>query len=217
MLKPEVYCCNFILMILISDLQYFPSVIFYKISYNFSNIFFDQYELYQKMSFRNRCIIAGANGIIRLSVPLLQGRNQKNIMKDVKIAAGKWQLQHFKSIESCYNKSPWFIFYKDELQQLYSKSYIFLLDWNLACFEWSVKKLNLPAEVSLTDNFRKSYDDGITDLRNTILPRTYKEFPAIRYSQVFEQKLGFAPNLSILDLLFCEGKRAAEFLSLESN
>lgn len=198
----------------LSEIQYFPSVIFYKNSYRCSNIIFDQYEAYQKMSFRNRCIIAGANGAIHLSVPLENGRNQKKMMKDVRISdAGKWQHDHWKSIVSCYNKSPWFEFYKDELHPLYEKRFEFLIDWDLTCFEWSIQKLGLPVELSLTEKLTLLPADDVLDFRNQILPKNYKDFPAIPYHQVFDSRIGFIPNLSILDLLFCEGKRAGEMLS----
>lgn len=201
-------------MILITEFQYFPAVILYSTSYKFSNIAFEQYEYYQKMSFRNRCIIAGANGTIHLTVPLEFGRNQKTIMKDVKISNSEaWQKQHWKSIESSYNRSPWFEFYKDELYALYQKPFSFLADWNLACFEWSVQKLKLPVTISLTDKFDKNYPPPeFIDFRNKLLPKNYKDFEAIKYQQVFEERIGFLPNLSILDLLFCEGKNAASFL-----
>ena len=100
-------------MKLIIESQSFYPVIFYKNSSQFSYILFDQYESYQKMSFRNRFMIAGANGIISLTVPLENGREQKRLMKDVRISnAHSWQKQHWKTIESCYNKSPWFEFYR---------------------------------------------------------------------------------------------------------
>src|SRR6266851_5872781 len=119
-------------MNLIIDLQYFPSIILYKISNKCSNIIFEQYEFYQKMSFRNRCQIAGSQGPVNLSIPLAQGRDQKTLMKDVKIAAAyRWQDQHWKSILACYSRSPWFDFYRDELGGLYRKPFVFLLDWNL--------------------------------------------------------------------------------------
>ena len=197
----------------LSEYQYFPSVIFYKYSYKYSNIIFEQYETYQKMSFRNRCIIAGANGLIHLSVPLKEGRNQKGIMKDMRISnSQKWQSGHWKSIVSCYNKSPWFEFYKDELHPLYEKHFDFLLDWDLACFEWSTQKLGLNVKVSATESLVPVYGGEVADFRNRILPKNYTGFEAAPYQQVFESKTGFMPNLSILDLLFCEGKRAGDIL-----
>jgi WbqC-like protein len=198
----------------LTEFQYFPSIIFYKNLYACTNIIFEQYECYQKMSFRNRCLIAGANGVIHLSIPLEDGRSQKKLMKDVRIdSAGKWQNDHWKSIVSCYNKSPWFEFYKDELRQLYEKRFDFLQDWDLACFTWSIQKLGLHAQVSVTKEFIPLYGDSMIDFRNKILPKNYRDFEPLIYHQVFESKTGFMPNLSILDLLFCEGKRAGEILS----
>jgi hypothetical protein len=201
-------------VILITEYQYFPSVILYDASNSITNILFEQYEYYRKMSFRNRCVIAGANGIINLTVPLEFGRNQKTIMKDVKISNSEaWQKQHWKSIESSYNRAPWFEFYKDELHSLYQKSFSFLADWDLACFEWSIQKLNLPIKILLTDKFDKEYNAvEYLDFRNKLLPRNYTDFKAVKYLQVFQEKIGFLPNLSILDILFCEGKNAAALL-----
>ncbi|MBS1975274.1 MAG: WbqC family protein, partial [Bacteroidetes bacterium] len=169
-------------------------------------------ESYQKMSFRNRCSIAGANGPIDLSIPLQHGRNQKALVKDVRIAPSKWQARHLKSIESGYNRSPWFEFYKEELYHLYAVPCTFLVDWNLACFEWSIKKLGLQISFSLTESYQEVYDEDFVDFRNKILPKNVRAFPALPYRQVFERKLGFVPNLSVLDLLFCEGKNAAVLL-----
>jgi hypothetical protein len=205
-------------MKLIIESQSFYPVIFYKNSSQFSYILFDQYESYQKMSFRNRFMIAGANGIISLTVPLENGREQKRLMKDVKISnVQSWQKQHWKTIESCYNKSPWFEFYQHELHALYSTPFSFLLDWNLACFEWSISKLNMLVSYGLTDSFVKKYDADFDDWRNKILPKNYADFNAIKYRQVFEERTGFLPNLSVLDLLFCEGKNAKDLLLTDSH
>ncbi|HMH24553.1 MAG TPA: WbqC family protein [Puia sp.] len=229
-------------MNLITDFQYFPTNTLFKNLNKISNIVFEQYEYYQKMSFRNRCQIAGADGIIRLSIPLEHGRDQKTIMKDVRIAARQdWQGQHWKTIVSCYNRSPWFEFYQDELLKLYRRPFTFLMDWDLACFEWSVRTLGLSVKISLTDAFQKDYDEkDWLDLRGAIRPVTIGMLkaphepgsgsadhvshvpgpgivpspapaPPIKYRQVFEERTGFLPNLSILDLLFCEGKNARSF------
>src|SRR6201999_1060492 len=123
---------------------YFPAIIFYKISYDSSNIVFEQCESYQKMSFRNRCQIAGAQGVVDLSIPLAGGRDQKRLMKEVRGSADRgWQDQHWKTIVSCYNRSPWFEYYRDGLEGLYRQRVEFLLDWNLRCFEWSLRILGM--------------------------------------------------------------------------
>ncbi|MHA4807720.1 WbqC family protein [Flavitalea flava] len=202
-------------MNLIIDLQYFPSIILYKGLNKFSNLVFEQYEHHQKMSFRNRCQVAGAEGLINLSIPLVQGRDQRTLIRDVKIAGSlPWQGQHWKTIVSCYNRSPWFEYYRDELEELYRKPFTFLVDWNIACWEWSLKSLRMPLPFSLTDTWQENFDpENWTDLRGKILPKNRIGWnSSIRYRQVFEERIGFLPNLSILDLLFCEGKRAPIFL-----
>jgi hypothetical protein len=168
------------------------------------------------MSFRNRCQIAGGEGVINLNVPLEKGRDQKTRMRDVRIAGTQpWQAQHWKTILSCYSRSPWFEFYRDELEGLYKTRLDFLVDWNLACFEWSLKQLRLTAEVSLTDRYQPVYtpEEGV-DWRGKFLPknRVADSAAPIRYRQVFEERTGFLPGLSILDLLFCEGKEAIRYI-----
>ena len=199
-------------MTLLIDLQYFPSIILYKSLCESSNIVFEQYETYQKMSFRNRCQIAGAEGLINLSVPLVKGRDQKTLIREVRISDRQpWQAQHWKTIVSCYSRSPWFEFYRHELEALYRRRFDFLLDWNLSCFEWSLRVLGLSIPVSLTERYEKEFvDENVTDWRGKILPKNQEEGP--KYRQVFEERIGFIPNLSVLDLLFCEGKEAIRYI-----
>jgi hypothetical protein len=207
-------------MKLLTEFQYFPSVILYNNLYKFSDIVFEQYEYYQKMSFRNRCRIAGAGGTIDLSIPLEKGRDQKTPIRDVRISGSRpWQSEHWKTILSCYSRSPWLEFYRDELEQLYRRPVAFLVDWNLACFEWSVRTLGLSLEISFTDAFRKEYPGPAwVDRRGRLLPSkditsTGEEPVLPKYRQVFEERTGFLPGLSILDLLFCEGPNAGRLLS----
>jgi WbqC-like protein family len=209
-------------MNLIVDSQYFPSIILYKISYNFSNIIFEQCESYQKMSFRNRCQISGAQGVIDLSIPLVGGRDQKGLMRDVRIDPRRtWQDQHWKTIVSCYNRSPWFDYYRDGLEKLFRKPADFLTDWNLSCFEWTLQTLGWSPTVGLTTEYRREYllEEGV-DWRGKLMPRDREKWETgllkgtatSRYNQVFEDRMGFIPNLSILDLLFCEGKEAIRYI-----
>ena len=214
-------------MNLIVECQYFPSIIFYKISYSFTDIVFEQCETYQKMSFRNRCQIAGALGVLDLSIPLAGGRDQKGLIRDVRIAGDRnWQEQHWRTITSCYNRSPWFEYYRDGLEALFGKPVNFLVDWNLSCFEWTLRALGLNRMVGITEEYRTAYasEEG-ADWRGKLLPRDREKWGvaaagaampawpvAPRYHQVFEDRVGFIPNLSILDLLFCEGKEAIRYI-----
>jgi hypothetical protein len=204
-------------MNLVIDIQYFPSIYLYKNLSQFSDIIFDQYEAYQKMGFRNRCQLAGAEGVVNLSVPLEKGRGQRTLVRDVRTSDRQpWQAQHWKTIVSCYNRSPWFDFYRDDLEQLYRRRFDFLLDWDLACFDWSVRVLGLAIRVGLTEGWERDYlPSAAVDWRGRLRPKNRggaaeagAAHRPVRYRQVFEEKTGFIPNLSILDLLFCEGKNA---------
>jgi hypothetical protein len=204
-------------MVLLIESQYFSPSICYKKSIEFLHVEFDVYEHHQKMTFRNRCVVAGGNGPILLTVPLEEGRNQRRPFKDVRIAnKDNWQGQHRKTLESCYNRSPWFEFYKFELEQLYQKKFEYLLDWNMACWHWAIQKLGVGVTTDLTKNYQEKVDETrYLDWRNRLLPKSIlTDFPtAVQYQQVFEDRLGFVPHLSILDLLFCEGTRSLEILS----
>lgn len=188
------------------------------------------------MSFRNRCQVAGPQGVVDLSIPLVSGREQKTLVKEVRISNRlPWAAQHWKTIMSCYSRSPWFDHYREELEGLYRRRFDYLLDWNLACFDWSVRMLGLSIPVRLTEGWVREYLPGeVMDWRGKLRPRDRESGwscggpdaggmdvregvegmggEAIRYRQVFEERTGFIPNLSILDLLFCEGKNARGYL-----
>jgi hypothetical protein len=194
-------------------LQYFPPVTFLTTLYKESYVYLDIYEIYRKMSFRNRCIIAGAQGIISLSVPLQDGRNQNLPMNEVLISDKEnWQSRHFKSIQSAYNRSPFFDYYQDEFSGIYQRPFRRLVDWNLHCLNWLKEKMDWPAEIGFTETAVPYRAEGFEDRRNIVLPKNYSQWNPVKYRQVFEERTGFFPNLSILDLLFNVGKEAGELL-----
>ena len=200
---------------LIIDIQYFGTVSYIKTLFQFSNIEIDQYESYQKMSFRNRCLVAGSNGLINLSVPLEKGRDRQHLIKDTRISySHRWQAEHLRTIESCYSRAPFFEFYSDGVGQLLGQKQEFLLDLNLSILDWLKKVLKLPGEISLTESYRREYPKEIIDLRNHFLPKNFQDQLSPRYTQVFEDRIGFQPNLSILDLLFCMGPTAWDILNV---
>lgn len=201
---------------LLIESQYFPRLSYYKALINRDILLIERYEHYQKLSFRNRCYIAGPNGTILLSVPLARGKNQRTVMKDVKISnEEKWQGQHWKTLVSAYRRSPWFEYHEESLGKLYEQPANFLLDWNMACFEWANDVIGLSHPVAFTDEYEKEYNpaSGITDLRDTMDPSsTVSPDNTPIYTQVFQERTGFIPDLSILDLIFCEGRRSLELL-----
>lgn len=197
-------------MQLVADLQYFSPLIYYSDVDSLSNCILEQYEYFRKMSFRNRCTLSGANGPIQLTVPLSGGRDQKALMKEIRIDNREaWQPRHWKTIESCYNKSPFLDHYRDELYTLYTRTFVFLVDWNLACLNWICDKMSIATQISLSQQYVKDYDpQEFIDHRNLYLPATMSRLPAPEpYEQVFADRFGFIPHLSVLDKLLCDGPR----------
>lgn len=198
----------------IIESQYFGQVNWYKLLFSFSNIEIAQYEAYPKTSFRNRTIIAGSNGLIILSVPLQNGRTQKNQTKDVKISYDQdWQEQHWRSIVSCYGKSPFFEYYQDSLKTLFQKRQEYLLDLNLTTQEWVLKQLKskfIPTFSLAQETVIKQTE---LDSRDQFKPNAFQTVQnPVKYPQVFEDRIGFQPNLSILDLLSCMGPASKTLL-----
>lgn len=198
-------------MTLLADLDYFPPIIFYLTLRDSEYCIFDQYEPYRKMTFLNRCVIPGANGAINLSIPVTGGRNQRTPFAEVRIMNREpWQPRHWKTIESVYNKSPWFDHYRDELGALYHKKEEWLVDWNRRCFEWITAKMSIstPWELSVRA-VQKEEIKEVNDWRHKLRPSTISaEFPdTVRYPQVFADRTGFLPHMSALDYLFCVGNR----------
>jgi WbqC-like protein family len=201
-------------MILIIDNHYFADLFLFKSLIKSSDIRLEQYESWQKTGFRNRCRIAGANGVMLLSVPLVGGRNQKRLMKEVRIDhSGRWRKEHWRSIESAYRRSPFFEFYETELQELYTLEFEFLQDWNRVCLVWAMEKLGSSAPIGFTERYVESYDNSkYLDIREMRGKRVETGKTTRTYHQVFEDRHGFLPGLSILDLLFCEGPGAVKVL-----
>lgn len=200
---------------LIIENQYFPVVNWCKYSFQKKYIILHASETYQKMSFRNRAVICGSNGLINLSVPIENGRNQKTAFKDIKIAyRDNWSSNHWRSIVSCYSKSPFFDYYSHGLQEILQQKHIYLFDLNLQALEWLKKVLRFPAEIIVVKEEKMAgHQNFAEDATNTWLPKNFQQDGnLIRYAQVFEDRIGFQPNVSILDLLFNMGPAAGKLL-----
>jgi hypothetical protein len=192
---------------MVVESQYFPCVNYMSVLSKNEQCYIEQWETFRKMSFRNRCIIVGSNDLINLTIPVIGGRNNKQLMKDVRISYSEnWQLQHWKSITSSYAKAPFYEYYNIYVEQLIKKQHSFLLDKNMDILLWLKKVMKLPLEIDLTGAYIDSVETKPKDYRNKWLPNNYSENETgIRYNQVFEEKLGFRNNVSFLDYLFCEG------------
>ncbi|HZJ80447.1 MAG TPA: WbqC family protein [Dysgonamonadaceae bacterium] len=173
---------------------------------------------YQKQTYRNRCIIAAANGSLPLSIPVDKPKGVKLKMRDIKIADhGNWQHFHWNAIISAYNSSPFFEYYRDDFYHFYEKTTTYLFDFNEELRSLICTLLDIETPVSYTTKFVQEVDKKTADLRESIHPKrdwrnTDKEFVARPYYQVFTEKRPFIENLSIIDLLFNMGNESRLFL-----
>ncbi len=199
--------------ILLTDLQLFGNVSYYSNLVKYKKLKMEQYEHFKKGSYSNRYYIAGANGVQLLTIPLVHKNRNRTPLKDLKIAnEDPWQKQHWRSLVSAYRKSPWFDYFEVDLNIIYNKKYKFLFDWNLDTFGLIQKWLKMNWEITWTTDYKKEYiNTKIVDGRHQFKPSKSSECQ-IRYPQVFEEKNGFFSNLSVLDLLFCEGNNAKRIL-----
>jgi len=196
--------------------QYFPPISVLRELVNHKEIGFALDDKYRKMSFRNRCLVTGANGIISLSIPIKGGREVNQLMRDVEIDnMQEWQTQHWRTIRSIYARSPWFEYYAPQLEMYYVKKYEFLYQWNFDLLSWVIKVLKLDIKIKQIElgNILDS-DKNMTD---KVLPKNYsQQFEKFvpKYQQVFQEKTGFIKNMSILDLIFCEGANGVNYLNI---
>jgi hypothetical protein len=197
--------------IVLLECENFPCIAWYQLFLKYENIQIEQFEYFVRKSFRNRTVIAGPNGLVTLSIPLKGGRNQKNSMKDIEVSYDEnWQAVHWKTIESCYRRSPYFEYYAEEIKMLFEKKHRFLMDYNLKCLQLVNQLLQVKKEFVLTEKYEKIPLANCIDARNIFEENRSFELP--NYMQVFQDRIGFKSNLSILDMLFCEGKPLIENL-----
>jgi hypothetical protein len=200
---------------LLIEYQYFPPITVIKTSISLTHIGISSYDSFVKMSFRNRCIIPTANGLCNLSVPLVGGRENGLPIKDVRIDNSvKWQLRHWRTISSAYGRSPWFEFYAETLERYFLRRFTFLADWDIELLHWVFTCLGSQVTIEILDKEPENMvPESVIDYRNKIFPKNFQSVAGIpAYTQVFQEKIGFQPNMSIIDLIFCEGKNAGRCL-----
>ncbi|MDQ3110496.1 MAG: WbqC family protein [Bacteroidota bacterium] len=194
---------------------YLAPVQWYSKLFQTDEITIEQHEHYVKQTWRNRARIIGANGIQDLIIPV-HARNHM-AMHEVEINYEEdWQRQHWQSIRSAYGNAPFFEYYADYFSPFYEKkNWIKLVDYNAELVQLTLKLLKLQKKIVFTEEYLKS-SEGTIDFRSLISPKTdVKEdvsFKPQRYVQVFEERHGFIPTVSILDLLCCEGPASGEIL-----
>ncbi|NQT77389.1 MAG: WbqC family protein [Bacteroidetes bacterium] len=179
-------------------------------------VYIEANETYSKQSYRNRCKIMSANGILSLSIPVKKVHGNQTRTKDIEIFYGvAWQRIHQRALDAAYTSSPFYLYYKDELAVFFTRKFRFLLDLNMQMAEVISKMLGTDIQFELTDDYIV-HPENIPDLRTSFSPKkTLIKNEFSPYTQVFEDRFGFVPDLSIVDLLFNEGPAAPEVLNKE--
>ncbi len=175
-------------------------------------VIFEVEDNFQKQSYRNRCYIYNSNGKQLLSIPVKHPlKNKRKATKDTLVENNiAWQDQHFKSLQVAYRTSPFFDFLEDDIATIFYKKYKYLLDVNIDTYLFIMDALQLNENFSKTTSYQPKNTKN--DFR-ILADRKYKpEKQFDTYIQMFDDKHGFIPNLSILDLLFMEGPNAISFL-----
>ncbi|MFN4284348.1 MAG: WbqC family protein [Lacibacter sp.] len=195
---------------IIIDLQYFGTVECISTLINATHLNFYTAKAWKKGCGLNRMWVAGSNNVISLTVPLVGGRAVKQPAGAVRISyATDWQRIHWRTLHDCYRKAPWFNEYAPTLEQLYQQRVERLVDWNRLCTEWALKALGLNS-VILTEIAANADTAEFGTCNRQPVCSPPHHYPV--YYQVFADRLGFVGNLSIVDLIFCEGPQALAYL-----
>ncbi|MDD2513768.1 MAG: WbqC family protein [Proteiniphilum sp.] len=188
---------------------YLAPVAYYSLLYRADRALIETGEHYQKQSYRNRCHIAGANGMLSLTIPVKKPEREQAAIKDIRIADhGNWQHLHWNAIVSAYRSTPFFRYYEDDFRPFYEKKPRFLLDFNEELRQLVCHLIGIEGEFSFPAAYMAAPPADICDYREAFHPKRASQFRMPPYYQVFADKNGFIPNLSIIDLLFNMGNES---------
>jgi hypothetical protein len=197
---------------------YFPPPEYFVSASAAGNVLIERHENYLKQTYRNRCVIMAANGILPLVIPVKRLKGRKTPIRDIKPDYNyRWQRLHLITIESAYRSAPFYEYYIDEILPFFKNKYPYLLDLNSAIFDKMLELMNLGVSWKYTCGYMKDPPQGFIDKRESFHPK--KDNPGlrsvreiIRYGQVFQDRWGYIPGLSILDFLFNVGPDAGALL-----
>jgi hypothetical protein len=200
------------------ELHYLPCLRYFSLFFSYERLLIEACETYQKRSYRNRCHIGGANGVMRLSIPLVSGKHSGQAIRDVRMSNHQdWRRAHWHSIVSAYGKTPFFFHYAPELESLIMTPGDSFFSHSLTLLKWCMHQLGLSdSRLELTRHYAAELSESMEDWRHRIVPSgkdgKYSHNEKGRYLQPFSDRHGFIPNLSIIDLLFCAGPEASAIL-----
>lgn len=195
---------------------YLPSIQYVQSFLKSEDVSIELFETYQKQSCRTRCRVMTANGIETLTIPVVKTNGNHTLTKDIKISYKEsWQQTHLRCLESAYRKSAYFDYYYPYFEKIYKQKFETLIELNNYSFKTILKLLKVEKEYSYTEDFEKIISND--DYRISLSKTEKNDFKMKTYYQVFADRHGFVPNLSIVDLLFNEGNNSIYNLQITAN
>ena len=202
-------------------ITYFGPISWYSRLLRTENWRIDDTEHYVKQTTRNHCLIATANGVQKLTVPVEKpsrneergARSEPLLTREVRLSDhGKWRTEHWNAISTAYGESPFFDYYADDLRPFFERrDWEFLFDYNAAIMQ-KMLELIAPSHLpQLGEAANGLFSCGRT-IKNAPLSSGRGVGGEAPYWQVYQQRHGFLPDLSILDLLCCMGPEAILYL-----
>ena len=195
---------------------YFPPVQWMQKLHRYKHVIIERNDNFCKQTFRNRCLIATANGVQALTVPIERYEGAKCPMRDIRISDhGEWRHLHWNAIVSAYGESPFFDYYADDLRPFFERKWEFLFDFNMEIAMKLCELLDVRPDISFTDSYDDAAEINADDFRDAIRPKHPLPDPSFEprpYYQVYAQRHGFQPNMSALDLLCNEGPEGIFYL-----
>jgi hypothetical protein len=193
--------------------SYLPSISIISTCFRSEEVIIEGFETYSKQTCRNHCVIYGPNGPQKLSIPVIKVFGNHTMVKDMQISYdSSWQKIHWRSIETAYNNSPFFLYYRDQLEPFYTSRISNLLEFNTKLFIVLLKILGSEIKIRFTDHYSKE-PENVVDKRALVNKKPHPgNYSWPEYRQTFHPKFGFIPNLSVIDLIFNLGPEAIDYV-----
>lgn len=197
----------------LGPVQYYTKLL----QYNGGTAYIEACESYMKQTYRNRCMIVDANGPLALTVPTEKIIEEKCLIRDIRISDhGNWRHRHWNALEAAYRHTPFFQYYEDDFRPFYENKFSYLYDFNMQLTQLICELIGITTNLLPTKEYAHCIDEMV-DYRTIISPKTSwqidDEFHPTEYYQVFKDKHGFIPNMSIVDLLFNMGPESIIILN----
>lgn len=188
---------------------YLPPIAYVAKALQYTELLIESKETFPKQTYRNRAEIMTAGGVRTLTVPVIRDNHSRTEEVGIDYKE-RWNIIHLRTLAAAYSASPYYLYYKDDLETLLTKRYEKLMELNEAIMKWILRLLKADCRLQQTEDYQKVYEE---DFRNTFSPKhPYPTEGMESYYQVFSDRHPFTPNLSIIDLLMNLGPEAKDYL-----